>query len=349
MKKIIPKIMLLFILLLTARVYSNPIAVYYLNEIKVDSGGFFIELCTNFMTSLDGWYLTSLSDTAYFKQGLALDSMFILITQDSLKDPFSINPAGDIIGLFNPDYQYDRVGFGPGENGSVAAPLPGQSINLYNDVGIEGQIVYYYLDNSPTPGSANDSLGAMGFLQGTVVDSLEKPVCGLEIMYDYKEIPPDSISYFTVKTDSSGYFILKNMAKRQVLLTKKGNYFSDFLFETQIYPEDTVTVKIYYNNLTNIKPQTEGIVNRGYDLKQNYPNPFNGSTVFSYRLPFADFVKISVFNVSGELVNVLHTGYQTAGLHKISWRPGGAVSSGLYLYRLQTSELVLHKKCLYIK
>jgi hypothetical protein len=104
-----------------------------------------------------------------------------------------------------------------------------------------------------------------------------------------------------------------------------------------------------YSVITSINLPEQSFKIDSYRLYQDFPNPFNGSTAFSYALAYGDFIKISVFTVSGELTDVLYSGYKTAGNHKIRWRPEGNISTGLYFYQLQTSELVLHKKSLYIK
>jgi hypothetical protein len=69
----------------------------------------------------------------------------------------------------------------------------------------------------------------------------------------------------------------------------------------------------------------------------NYPNPFNAATTISYGVPVSGFVKIDVFNLTGNLVTTLVNGYQGAGEHKTTWNAAD-VSSGVYFYTL-TSEV----------
>jgi hypothetical protein len=83
-------------------------------------------------------------------------------------------------------------------------------------------------------------------------------------------------------------------------------------------------------------------------LRTAQPNPFVGTTTMSYGLPKAAAVKLAVYDVSGRLVRVLADGMQTAGEHPMMWDGrdgvGNRVSSGLYLYRLETKAKTITRK-----
>ena len=69
----------------------------------------------------------------------------------------------------------------------------------------------------------------------------------------------------------------------------------------------------------------------------NYPNPFNPSTTIKYSLPKAGHLKLSIFNVRGQLVKTLLDGVRPAGEDQtIVWdgsdNQGSSVSSGVYFY-----------------
>jgi hypothetical protein len=75
-----------------------------------------------------------------------------------------------------------------------------------------------------------------------------------------------------------------------------------------------------------------------YTLYQNYPNPFNPSTRIKFALPFDSHVRISVYNILGQLVEVLLDEDKTVGYHDIQW--GGFDNpSGMYIYTIQAKSL----------
>jgi len=85
-----------------------------------------------------------------------------------------------------------------------------------------------------------------------------------------------------------------------------------------------------------------------YWLAQNYPNPFNPYTTIRYNVAMDAYMQLAVYDVSGALVKELLDGYQRTGAHSIVWdgtnQKGEAVSSGVYIYRLSTTEFSLSKK-----
>jgi len=88
-------------------------------------------------------------------------------------------------------------------------------------------------------------------------------------------------------------------------------------------------------------------------LAGNYPNPFNPSTTICFDLQKASNVVLQVYNVKGQLVNTLLNDYVSAGRHFVNWdgdrANGQKASSGVYLYRLQTSEYSETKRMILVK
>lgn len=85
-----------------------------------------------------------------------------------------------------------------------------------------------------------------------------------------------------------------------------------------------------------------------FDLAQNYPNPFNPSTSIKYSVPEASNVKLSVYNLVGEEVAVLVNGFVQAGTFEVSFDASN-LSTGVYLYKLQSANSVQTKKMMLLK
>jgi hypothetical protein len=83
-------------------------------------------------------------------------------------------------------------------------------------------------------------------------------------------------------------------------------------------------------------------------LNQNYPNPFNPTTILSYTLKTDDRVKLTVYNLVGQVVQVLADEYQIAGDYEISFDATN-LPAGIYLYKLQVGEYSSVKRMTLVK
>jgi len=88
-------------------------------------------------------------------------------------------------------------------------------------------------------------------------------------------------------------------------------------------------------------------------LSQNYPNPFNPTTKINYNLSKEAKVTLKIFNLLGEEIKTLVNRFETSGLKSVEWNgqnnSGRLVSSGVYIYRLNTGELQLNRKMTFIR
>ena len=85
-----------------------------------------------------------------------------------------------------------------------------------------------------------------------------------------------------------------------------------------------------------------------FKLEQNYPNPFNPATQITYYIPVDSHVKLKVFNVLGNEVATLVDEEKPAGEYSVKFNASG-LSSGVYIYRLQTNYSTITKKMTYLK
>ena len=95
------------------------------------------------------------------------------------------------------------------------------------------------------------------------------------------------------------------------------------------------------------------VVPDGYVLSPSYPNPANPSAQVAYQLPEAGAVSLTVYNVLGQPVRVLVQDYQEAGYYQVRWNGrddyGGLVSSGVYLYRLESGAFAQTRRMLLLQ
>lgn len=99
-----------------------------------------------------------------------------------------------------------------------------------------------------------------------------------------------------------------------------------------------------------INPQNSGVdeIPTEITLNQNFPNPFNPSTVISYQLPTSSEVRVDVFDMVGRRIATLVNEEVQAGRHTVNF-DGSALSSGVYMYRLQANGSVFTRKLTLIK
>ncbi len=85
-----------------------------------------------------------------------------------------------------------------------------------------------------------------------------------------------------------------------------------------------------------------------YFLDQNYPNPFNPSTTIKYGLKSKSNVKITIYNSIGQIVKVVLNEVKEPGNYKLDLN-ASKLTSGVYIYRIQTDNFISSKKMILMK
>ncbi len=92
---------------------------------------------------------------------------------------------------------------------------------------------------------------------------------------------------------------------------------------------------------------TEGIPDDFY-LYQNYPNPFNEITRIRFTIPEPTRGKLAVYDILGRKVGVIIEGDLEPRVYFETFN-GAGLSSGVYFYRLETSEFTEVKKMILVR
>jgi hypothetical protein len=85
-----------------------------------------------------------------------------------------------------------------------------------------------------------------------------------------------------------------------------------------------------------------------FALNQNYPNPFNPTTSINFTLAEPTFVKLAVYNLLGEEVQVLKNEYMNEGSFDVKF-DAGSFPSGMYLYKIETAQFTSVRKMMLMK
>ncbi len=85
-----------------------------------------------------------------------------------------------------------------------------------------------------------------------------------------------------------------------------------------------------------------------YKLEQNYPNPFNPSTTIKFSLPERSEVKLSIYNLLGQEIEILFQGEKEAGSYEYVFE-NTSLSTGVYFYVLESQQVRLSRKMMLLK
>ena len=108
----------------------------------------------------------------------------------------------------------------------------------------------------------------------------------------------------------------------------------------------------FCGNPTGIESEDDNKLPTEFALGQNYPNPFNPSTKISWQSPVSSHQTLKVYDILGNEVVTLVNEYREAGKYEVVFdasSAGGGLSSGVYIYKLQTANNTFIKKMTIIK
>ncbi len=189
---------------------------------------------------------------------------------------------------------------------------------------------------------------------------------------DIESITPTSegntIYFFDTKYDSAT--VAGSMKGKPVGVEYIGNNYKAITLSFPLYYMDSVQAKTFlnyaltkkFNELTDVKDNSDEKVQEHFSLTQNYPNPFNPTTTIEYTVPTSPFnpssyqgernrerlITLKVFDILGREVTTLVNEEKPAGNYKIKFDSKN-LPSGIYFYRLTVGSLVETKSMMLLK
>ncbi|MCK4296469.1 MAG: T9SS type A sorting domain-containing protein, partial [Candidatus Marinimicrobia bacterium] len=104
-------------------------------------------------------------------------------------------------------------------------------------------------------------------------------------------------------------------------------------------------ILVQYKDLATAIGSDDLVKPTEFALHQNYPNPFNPTTNIGFLLEKQSHVRLTVYNLLGQEIAVLVDAMRSSGYHHVSF-DAKSLSSGVYLYQLETNQGILTKKML---
>ena len=116
--------------------------------------------------------------------------------------------------------------------------------------------------------------------------------------------------------------------------------------------KEEVSVEISsFDNIAIVVGDVDSYLNplpEEFGLSAAYPNPFNPTTSLDLALNTDGMVNMAVYNVLGQVVEVLVADNMKAGFHTITWNATD-VSSGMYFVRVEAGNAVATQKLMLLK
>ncbi len=204
-----------------------------------------------------------------------------------------------------------------------------------------------------TPGSPGDSLAVdigayeynsqyIGGLRGMVFDAISGEMIDCAKIEISQKLPEfsDTLGSFVYPTGPGVFTVHASRwdYEDQVIENVVVNEGDEILVTIPMYPTGTA---VEDNTTPSIVPKT----------LRNYPNPFNPETTISFIASKPGRVKLKIYNLKGQLVQTLYDDSLQEGYHSFPWNGrdenGGAVSSGIYIARIEMNgEIQVHKMML---
>ena len=104
---------------------------------------------------------------------------------------------------------------------------------------------------------------------------------------------------------------------------------------------------------SNVQIENRESFPNAFQLFPAYPNPFNPETKIDYRIPKGTIFRIEIIDIQGKLVKTLIHDKISQGDGQVKWdgreTGGSMLPSGIYFYRLSSSDFIQTKKIVLLR
>ena len=115
--------------------------------------------------------------------------------------------------------------------------------------------------------------------------------------------------------------------------------FSDEIDIREIIVSDGFGKSVEVSN--NLQPQN-------YVIMDSYPNPFNPTTTINIELFENSYSQVKIYNITGQLMDVLHEGMLFTGDNSFTWDAGN-LASGIYFMAVEVNNSVTTHRLMLMK
>ena len=143
-------------------------------------------------------------------------------------------------------------------------------------------------------------------------------------------------------TDEALYsdYLTKNNKTKLLIINPTNEYMFDFLGDFDI-------TEVIVANTVNQIPVEMPFLN-SFTISAAYPNPFNPITNVVLNLSKSSDVNVGVYNINGQLISTLLTGFKTANSYSLEWDATN-MPSGVYFIKVQSNGFNQIQKIMLLK
>ena len=234
--------------------------------------------------------------------------------------------------------------------------------------GSNGIVMYYHFTYDGTS-YVEDAGGRIVARNSSVNNMILDPDGGAYLFFSkFDELTDEDIYFNHVESDGEFYSEEYSEAGKPLVNALFRQYSNDVIPDSESgfiavwndyrgsyasEPEDDVYIARYVERLNGVQNRGTSTQPLAFNLAPPYPNPFNSSTSIQFTIPYAENVRLSVYDILGREVVCLADRHMEAGYHIIHWNGANIgrkiVASGAYIVELQSGQQKSARKVLLLK